>query len=226
MFLENIQLRHGGTRRNPGATILRNVSLSVPDGAFRWLTGPSGAGKSSLLSLLHLSMRPAAGRMEIFGVAPDRASRGRLARMRRRIGLIPQDYRLLGELSVLDNVVLPLRIARQSERDSLREARAILDWLGLDGREDVLPDRLSGGERQRVAIARALVTRPDLLLADEPTNALGEEQARGLIGLFQHLAHSGATVIVATHNATLLRDFPARTFALDGGHIREETPDP
>ncbi|AOX20148.1 cell division ATP-binding protein FtsE [Kozakia baliensis] len=202
---------------------LRHLSLSVPQGGFRWLVGPSGAGKSSLLRLLHLSARPDHGTLEVLGLETQRAKRRQLAQLRQRIGMIHQDFRLLPDLSAFDNVALPLRLAGQAENSIQQETRDILEWLGLGAQAQARPDQLSGGERQRIAIARALVTRPALLLADEPTNALEESQAWRLLELFRDLSRNGTTVIVATHNETLLREAPAPAIILRQGALVNET---
>lgn len=185
------------------------------------MIGPSGAGKSSFLRLLNLSARPTGGMLEILGVDTQTAKRRQLTLLRRRIGMIHQDFRLLPELDALDNIALPLRLHGQTAREARREAQAILGWLELRDRADAFPAQLSGGEQQRIAIGRALIGRPDLLLADEPTNALAEPQARRLLDLFQTLSRRGVTVIVATHNENLLRAYPNAAIALENGRLAE-----
>jgi len=204
--------------------VLNHASLDVPQGGFRWLLGPSGAGKSSFLRLLHLSLRPTQGRLEILGT--DTASLGRTAsaRLRRRIGVVHQDYRLLSDISVFDNIALPLRLERTPEHIIRAEVTAILTWLNIAHLEKRSPKGLSGGEQQRVAIARALVKRPDLLLADEPTNALDATQAHRLINLFHDMSSLGTTIIVATHNDALVHTHPARAIHLQGNGSLLETP--
>lgn len=207
-----------------GQPVLRNLTLTVPKGEFRWLLGPSGAGKSSLLRLLTLETRPSAGQMDLLGVSVSQASRSTLRNLRRRIGFVPQDYRLIGEWTVFDNVALPLRLRGASERDTRREAFAVLEWLDVVHLADKRPGTLSGGEQQRAAIARALIGRPELLLADEPTNALEDAQARRLLSTFQELVDMGTTVIVATHNEALVREAPARSIVLRDGTLADPTP--
>ena len=202
-----------------GQPVLRNLTLTVPQGEFRWLLGPSGAGKSSLLRLLTLETRPSGGQMDMLGVSVSHASRSALRNLRRRIGFVPQDYRLIGEWTVFDNVALPLRLRGASERDTRREAFAVLEWLDVVHLADKRPGTLSGGEQQRAAIARALIGRPELLLADEPTNALEDVQARRLLATFQELVGMGTTVIVATHNDALVREAPASSIILQNGTI-------
>ncbi|MFT8344825.1 cell division ATP-binding protein FtsE [Gluconobacter oxydans] len=202
-----------------GQPVLRNLTLTVPQGEFRWLLGPSGAGKSSLLRLLTLETRPSAGQMDLLGVSVSQASRATLRNLRRRIGFVPQDYRLIGEWTVFDNVALPLRLRGASERDTRREAFAVLEWLDVAHLADKRPGTLSGGEQQRAAIARALIGRPEVLLADEPTNALEDAQARRLLATFQELVEMGTTVIVATHNEALVREAPAASIVLQDGTL-------
>lgn len=207
-----------------GQPVLRNLTLTVPQGEFRWLLGPSGAGKSSLLRLLTLETRPSAGQMDLLGVSVSQASRATLRNLRRRIGFVPQDYRLIGEWTVFDNVALPLRLRGASERDTRREAFAVLEWLDVAHLADKRPGTLSGGEQQRAAIARALIGRPEVLLADEPTNALEDTQARRLLSTFQELVDMGTTVIVATHNEALVREAPAASIVLQDGTLAGADP--
>lgn len=207
-----------------GQPVLRNLTLTVPQGEFRWLLGTSGAGKSSLLRLLTLETRPSAGQMDLLGVSVSQASRATLRNLRRRIGFVPQDYRLIGEWTVFDNVALPLRLRGASERDTRREAFAVLEWLDVAHLADKRPGTLSGGEQQRAAIARALIGRPEVLLADEPTNALEDAQARRLLATFQELVEMGTTVIVATHNEALVREAPAASIVLQDGTLAGADP--
>lgn len=213
--LRDVSLKPDGV----GKPVLHGMTLTIPQGEFRWLLGPSGAGKSSLLSLLTLGARPAAGQMDILGISVSNASRSALRNLRRRIGFVPQDYRLIGEWSVFDNIALPLRLRGRSERDIRQEVFSVLEWLDVVDHAYSRPTTLSGGEQQRVAIARALIGRPDILLADEPTNALEDSQARRLLSTFQELIELGTTVIVATHNESLVRDAPAQSIILRDGTL-------
>lgn len=202
--LEGINLHFSNKK-----TILEDLNLEIPQGAFCWLTGPSGAGKSTLLKMLHLEIKPASGRMEILGINPLKARRNSCARLRQRVSMIHQDYRLLSNLSIFDNVALPLRLQKIDEKIIQSNTNEILEWLNISHKQKAFPNTLSGGEQQRVAIARAIVHKPAILLADEPTNALDENQAFRLIDLFNDLNSIGSTVIVATHNETLIKNFPA-----------------
>ncbi|GBR01028.1 cell division ATP-binding protein FtsE [Gluconobacter cerinus] len=213
--LRDVSLKPAGV----GQPVLHGMTLTIPQGEFRWLLGPSGAGKSSLLKLLTLGAKPASGQMDILNTPVTGASRSTLRNLRRRIGFVPQDYRLIGEWNVFDNVALPLRLRGRSERDIRQEVFAVLDWLDVAPHAHSRPTTLSGGEQQRVAIARALIGRPDILLADEPTNALEDSQARRLLATFQELIDLGTTVIVATHNEGLVRDAPAPSIMLRDGTL-------
>src|SRR5271169_3099214 len=218
---EGVGLQYGpagqGTHTAAGPEVLHDLSFALPDGAFRWLLGPSGAGKTSLLRLMYLAIRPTRGRLALFGTDIETAERRLLPRLRRRIGVVFQDFRLLPHLSAFDNVALPLRIAGRPEGQIRADVSELLRWVGLAGRLDSPPASLSGGEQQRVAIARAVVARPSLLLADEPTGNLDESQAERLMHLFKELNRLGTTVVVATHNEPLVARHPAPVLRLDHG---------
>ncbi len=172
--------------------VLRDLSFALAEGSFTWLLGPSGAGKSSVLRLMHLALRPTRGEVEVLGVAVSRARRRDLPPLRRRIGVVHQEFRLLPHLSAFDNVALPLRLARRREATIRAEVAELLDWVGLaGGKQAALPEALSGGEQQRVAIARAVVVRPALLVADEPTGNLDAAQARRLLALLVEMNRLG-----------------------------------
>ncbi len=201
------------------AAVLHDISFAVPEGGFRWLLGPSGAGKTSLLRLLHLAARPSHGRLELLGHDIGAARRPDLPMLRRRIGMVFQDFRLLPHLSAFDNVALPLRLAGRPEGQIRVDVVELLSWVGLSRKLQSRPAELSGGEQQRVAIARAVVARPLLLLADEPTGNLDEAQAERLMQLLHEMNRLGATVIVATHNAALVGRHPAHTLRLAEGQL-------
>lgn len=209
----------GVALRYDGAEVLAGLCFSVPEGGFRWLLGPSGAGKTSLLRLLHLAERPSRGRLSLLGTEISTARRGQLPRLRRMIGMVFQDFRLLPHLNVFDNVALPLRIAGAAESQIRGDVTELLGWVGLEGRAAASPSALSGGEQQRVAIARAVVARPRLLLADEPTGDLDEEQAERLMGLLREMNRLGTTVIVATHNMGLVDRYPGPALTLAAGRL-------
>ncbi len=215
--LDDVALHYGGP--DGGAAVLHELSFAIPEGGFRWLLGPSGAGKTSLLRLLYLAVRPTRGRLEVLGVRVDRAERRALPRLRRRIGVVFQDFRLLPHLSAYENVALPLRIAGRPEGPIRADVAEMLAWVGLGPRQHARPAELSGGEQQRVAIARAVISRPSLLLADEPTGNLDETQAERLMQLLKEMNRLGTTVLVATHNESLVARHPARALLLEHGRL-------
>ncbi|MCH8684967.1 cell division ATP-binding protein FtsE [Pedomonas mirosovicensis] len=196
---ENVGLRYG-----TGAEVLRDISFSLEKGSLHFLTGPSGAGKTSLLKLLYLAQRPSRGLIELFGQEVVSMAREGLPALRRRIGVIFQDFRLLPHLTALENVALPLRISGTGENEALSHAEEMLTWVGLADRMNARPATLSGGEQQRLAIARAVIGRPDLLLADEPTGNVDPDMAGRLLHLFQELNRLGTTLLIATHDQHLI----------------------
>ena len=218
--LESVGLHYAqGTA--PGPEVLRDITFVVPEGGFRWLLGPSGAGKSSLLRLLHLAVRPTSGKLALLDVDIRAASRHDLALVRRRVGMVFQDFRLLPQLSAFDNVALPLRLAGKPEPQVQADVAEMLRWVGLGKKFEAPPAELSGGEQQRVAIARAVVGRPHVLLADEPTGNLDDVQAERLMILLKEMNRLGTTVIVATHNETLVARHPGQSLRLDHGRMVE-----
>ncbi len=217
--LDQVSLAYGSSTGQPA---LRGISLRVEEGGFRWLLGPSGAGKSSLLRLLHLAALPTRGRLHLLGADTRALRRTDLPLLRRRIGMVFQDFRLLPHLSAFDNVALPLRLAGAPERRVRSDATEMLRWVGLGEKLDTRPDALSGGEQQRVAIARAVVARPNLLLADEPTGNLDDVQAERLMRLLREMNRLGATVIVATHNEGLVARHPGSELRLEGGLLVQD----
>ena len=215
--LDGVGLDYGG------ASVLRGLSFGIAEGGFRWLLGPSGAGKTSLLRLLHLQVRPSEGRLQLMGQDIGATGRSHLPLLRRRIGMVFQDFRLMPHLSAFDNVALPLRLAGRPEGQIRVDTLELLGWVGLSRRLLARPAQLSGGEQQRVAIARAVVARPLLLLADEPTGNLDDEQASRLMQLLHEMNRLGTTVVVATHNDALVTRHPAHTLRLlDGQLVRDD----
>lgn len=217
--LDNVSWRRG---RKDSIPTLSHLSFTVPQGGFRWLLGPSGAGKSSLLGLMHLESLPSDGRMHVLGHEVTlHTRRPALVRLRQRIGMVHQDFRLMPDLSVADNVALPLRLQQYPEETIQAEVSAILRWVGLGGHAGIPASHLSGGEQQRTAIARAIIHRPGLILADEPTNALEESQAHRLLDMFAELSALGTTVIMATHNESLVRRLERPALYLERGQIAQ-----
>jgi cell division transport system ATP-binding protein len=215
---ESVGLRYAQGGR-AGPEVLRDLSFAVPTGGFRWLLGPSGAGKSSLLRLMYLGIRPTEGRVSVLGAEVGRAGRAALPGLRRRIGVVFQDFRLLAHLSAFDNVALPLRIAGRPEGQVRADVLEMMRWVGLSQKLEVRPAELSGGEQQRVAIARAVVSRPSLLLADEPTGNLDERQGERLMQLLKELNRLGTTVVIATHNDALVARHPGPALRLRQGRL-------
>ena len=215
LSFENVGLRYG-----PGNETLRDVSFSVEPNSFQFLTGPSGAGKTSLLRLILLSLKPTRGLVTIFGKDAAKLEKDAVTAIRRRIGVVFQDFRLLDHLSVYENVALPLRVLGREESSYRAEVIELLQWVGLDERKYSLPTVLSGGEKQRAAIARALIARPELLLADEPTGNVDPTLARRLLRLFIELHKSGTAVVIATHDLDLMNQYDsARRLVLADGRL-------
>jgi len=211
---ENVGLRYG-----KGPEILRDVNFRMDQGEFRFLTGPSGAGKSSLLKLLFLALKPTRGLISLLGRDLSSIQRRDVPDMRRRIGVVFQDFRLLDHLTTFENVALPLRVAgdRASRyRDNVME---LLHWVGLADQASAYPPVLSGGEKQRAAIARAVVTKPEFLIADEPTGNVDPALAQRLLRLFLDLNRFGTTILVATHDTQLMSRTRAPVMRLANGHI-------
>jgi cell division transport system ATP-binding protein len=216
---DTVTLDHIGLCYDNGPDVLSDVSLAIPQKSFHFLTGPSGAGKTSLLSLMYLAQRPSRGGIKVFGEDVTRATRSRLAIIRRRLGVVFQDFRLLDHMTTFDNVALPLRIAGIGETIVQRNVTELLSWVGLADYMQTLPAVLSGGQKQRVAIARAVVNRPRLILADEPTGNVDDAIAVRLMQLFVELHKLGASVIIATHNESLVERFPFPRLHLDNGAV-------
>jgi cell division transport system ATP-binding protein len=190
-----------------GAEILKDISFSIEPQSFQFLTGPSGAGKTTLMRLILLSMKPTRGLISLFGQDAAGLDKDDITQIRRRIGVVFQDFRLLDHLTTYENVALPLRVQGREESTYRGEVVELLRWVGLGERMHVMPPVLSGGEKQRAAIARALIVRPELLLADEPTGNVDPSLARRLLRLFMELHKSGTSVVIATHDLTLMDQF-------------------
>nr|WP_205762508.1 cell division ATP-binding protein FtsE [Magnetospirillum aberrantis] len=202
-----IRLDGVGLRYGLGPEVLQDISFALPAGSFHFLTGPSGAGKSSLLRLMYLGLRPTRGRVMLFDRDIAQTKRYELPALRRRIGVVFQDFRLLDHLSALDNVALPLRVRGVKESEVQKHVPELLGWVGLADHLNAKPSTLSGGQKQRVAIARAVIGRPDLLLADEPTGNVDDHIAMRLLHLFEELNKLGTTIVIATHNEGLVQRF-------------------
>ena len=202
IVMQNVGIRYG-----QGPEILSDISLSLKKGSFHFLTGRSGAGKTSLLSMMYLAQKPSRGVVQVFGRNINFTNRDNLSLLRRKIGVVFQDFRLLEHLSAFDNVALPLRICGMNEREVKKRVTELLQWVELDRNMYDKTSTLSGGEKQRTAIARAVINRPDLLLADEPTGNVDNDIAPKLMKLFVELNKLGTTVVIATHSEKLITDF-------------------
>lgn len=208
--LEGVSLRYDSSEE-----ILSDVTMALAAGSFTFLTGASGAGKTSLLKLIYLGLAPSRGEIALFGRHAAALDRRALAAMRRRIGMVFQEFRLLEHLSTYENVALPLRVQGRREKDYRNDVEELLAWVGLGERLGARPTTLSGGEQQRVAIARALVNKPDLLIADEPTGNVDPEMGMRIMRLFAELNRRlGTTVLIATHDLSLIRQFQAPVLRL------------
>lgn len=208
-----------GKRYPGGQDALLGASFSVDAGEFVYLTGHSGAGKSTVFRLIAALERPTRGTVLVNQQNVGRLPRQAIPYLRRKLGLVLQDQRLLADRSVFDNVMVPLAVAGADRREGAKRARAALDKVGLRDREKAHPLALSGGEQQRVCIARAVVNRPSLLLADEPTASLDAGAAQDILALFRSFHQVGVTVMLATHDERLIERFPARRIALAHGRV-------
>lgn len=203
-----IGMQNVGIRYGQGAEVLSDINLALERGSFHFLTGKSGAGKTSLLSMMYLSQKASRGIVKVFGRNITYADRDCLALLRRKIGVVFQDFRLLEHMSAFDNVALPLRVCGMDEKEVRKRVTELLQWVELDKKIKEQTSTLSGGEKQRVAIARAVINRPELLLADEPTGNVDSDIATKLMKLFVELNKLGTTVVIATHSERLVTDFP------------------
>ena len=214
LIFENVGLRY-----DIGPEILHDISFNLAPGSFHFLTGRSGAGKTSLLRLMYLGLRPTRGLVRLFEKDLATIAKSDMPAMRRRIGVVFQDFRLIEHLTAYDNVALPLRIADKRAEDYDSDVRELLDWVGLGDRMFATPEQLSGGEKQRVAIARAVVAKPDLLLADEPTGNVDAEIGRRILYLLAELNYQGTSIVVATHDLALVEMVDAPEMHLHDGRL-------
>ncbi len=216
-----IRFEHVSLRYANGPEVLRDVSFDLEPGSFTFLTGPSGAGKSSLLKLVFLAERPTGGYLTVAGLDPAALARPERVALRRRMGVVFQDFRLLDHLTAFENVALPLLLRGETIEAVRDDVRELMAWVGLSGSADVYPPVLSGGEKQRVAIARAIVGKPDLILADEPTGNVDPALAQRLLRLFLELNRQGATVLIASHDPHLIEGARQPVMRLEHGALAQ-----
>lgn len=218
-----IRFEHVHKRYPNGREALSDLSLELASGEIAFLTGHSGAGKSSLLKLIALIERPSRGQLVVNGQNVSGVSRAKVPAFRRQIGVVFQDHKLLHDRTIFDNVALPLIIAGVGTKEIGKRVRAALDQVGLLGREQSLPLELSTGEQQRVGIARAVVSKPAILIADEPTGNLDPDLSVEVMNIFRRFNEVGVTVLIASHDLYLLEQFPVRRIRLEGGRIVENS---
>ncbi len=197
--LENVAYSYGG------GELLSDISLRLAPGSFHFLTGPSGAGKTTLLKLCYGALLPTAGHVRLFGADVRSLDRDDIAIVRRRVGVVHQDVQFLDHLSLVDNISLPLTVSGRHADTVSNDLNELMTWVGLTNRADALPPELSGGERQRAAVARAVIMSPDVILADEPTGNIDWEMSQRLLRLLIELNKMGKTVLIATHDLSLIR---------------------
>lgn len=204
---EIIRFEDVGLLFEKGSQVFHKLNLSVKEGSFHFLTGASGAGKSTLLKMIYLGQNPTAGKVSLFGRDGLSLLHKDIPYFRRKVGVVFQDFRLVPHLSSVDNVALPLKVRGIDTRKARKQAIELLKWVGLEDVLDRKPQTLSGGQQQRISIARAVIGRPKVLLADEPTGNVDDEIALKLLYLFEEMNKAGTTVIVATHNRALPKEF-------------------
>lgn len=214
-----VEFADAGLAYDDGPETLSDIHLQLREGEFRFLTGPSGAGKTSLLKMIYLALRPTRGRFSLFGEDMMNAPREALPPLRRRIGVVFQEFRLLDHLTAFENVALPMKVAGINQNQYREDVSELLSWVGLGHRMDARPPTLSGGEKQRAALARALVSKPDLILADEPTGNVDPAMSERIMKLFVELNKLGAAVIVATHDLHLVQSLGKPVLRLTDGRL-------
>ena len=217
-----IELQHVTKRFDNGHEALADVSVAFDEGSMTFLTGHSGAGKSTFLKLLLRAEQPTRGKIIVQGVDITQMAERRLPAYRQNLGVVFQDHHLLTQRSIFDNVAIPLRVVGMREKEVARRVRAALTNVDLLGKEHLFPRHLSTGEQQRVGIARAVVTRPKILLADEPTGNLDPDLSRHIMELFARFNQVGSTVIVATHDIALIETMGLRTLAIEQGRVVDD----
>lgn len=209
-------------RYKKDVTILHDVSLSIDKGEFVFIVGPSGAGKSTILRLIHRELVPTSGIIQVAGYDLSKLKNSQIPHYRRKVGVVFQDFKLLPNRTIAQNIALALRVAGAKRSQIKRNVERVMEWTNLTHRKDALPEDISGGEQQRASIARAIVNEPPLILADEPTGNLDADLSFDIMSLLERFNRRGATVLVATHNIDLAREFDKRIIRIHQGKIIEE----
>jgi cell division transport system ATP-binding protein len=209
-------------RYKKDVTILHDVSLSIDKGEFVFIVGPSGAGKSTILRLIHRELVPTSGIIQVAGYDLSKLKNSQIPHYRRKVGVVFQDFKLLPNRTIAQNIALALRVAGAKRSQIKRNVERVMEWTNLTHRKDALPEDISGGEQQRASIARAIVNEPPLILADEPTGNLDADLSFDIMSLLERFNRRGATVLVATHNIDLAREFDKRIIKIHQGKIIEE----
>ncbi len=202
-----------------GTVALDGIDLAIDEGEFVFLVGPSGSGKTTLMKLITGEVRATNGTVVVNDFDMTKIKRRKLPKMRRTLGVVFQDYRLIDNMTVYDNVAFAMRVVGAPNREIRKRVPYVLELVGLEGREKRLPNELSGGEQQRVAIARALVNSPRMLVADEPTGNLDPVRSLELMLLFEKINEMGTTVLVVTHEKELVNALAKRVITIDNGHV-------
>jgi cell division transport system ATP-binding protein len=223
---EVVRFERVGMRYGRGPEVLSDVDMCLQNGSFNFLTGPSGAGKSTLLKLCYLELKQSRGLISLFGTDISKMSRKTKHSTKKKIGVILQDFRLIDHLTIFENVALPLRVSGEKKSNYTKDISELLQWVGLGARMDALPKTLSGGEKQRAAIARAVISKPDLIIADEPTGNVDEVMSKRLISLFTEMNRSGTTVLIATHNKKLIKGVKANILHIENGTLIDTSFEP
>lgn len=207
-----------------GTSALNGVSIYIGKGEFVYIVGPSGAGKSTFIKLMYREERPTRGHIFVNGFNIERLKERKVPLLRRNIGVVFQDFKLLPKLTTYENVAFALEVIGAPQRNMKRRVKEALDWVGLADKEEILPPHLSGGEQQRIAIARALVNNPAVIIADEPTGNLDPDTSWGIMKLFQRINDRGTTVVMATHNKEIVNTMRKRVIAIESGAIVRDEP--
>lgn len=214
-----LRFEHVGLRYTAGPEVLSDINLDLDPGSFHFLCGPSGSGKTSLMRLMYLGHLPTRGAMRFLGQDVSQMSRIQRTQARQKIGVVFQDFRLISNMSVFENIALPLRLSGMNETHVKNSVEELMNWVGLSDYARSTPTILSGGQQQRVAIARAVIAKPRLLLADEPTGNLDDAIGYKILNLFEQLNRMGTTIIIASHNTVMIEKFNYPCMMLNGGRL-------